>query len=301
MRTSHFPYYDQQPDHESRIHPNRVTYAQDSQARNPNAHGFSESSARGRIMAYSTSNVHYLETPNVDNQQGNQPAPNPPPQTNVDINASATLSLLSYAGANGLQVYQTDDDLNVVPNWIRQLQISTDHTHTSSNLDKEYIEQRSNSRIDAIEAVRRGWSSEPLQNTNGVDASMGGGRKHISMPPLLTPSQPWPPNRLHSPKQNVATDVLWLPTQQSLNRSSYILNQSSREQKPAVHGAQSDMYTSGHSTYSRPSIAPNSTAAVYHGRSLSAGHSAVKRGSRGWLAFHASRLDLGDINGWDEG
>lgn len=208
-----------------------------------------------------------------------------------------------YDGADGLQVYVPLDGSEVLCDLVHQLQVSPFDAQNASSSHKTATEQNSEGYFEPAEAIRLGRVLAMPQRINGADNPADAVHK-IAPGHSLPFSSYLPPFDFERPTSLVLSSVNGDSSEfQSLDDSKDSAGPHLEDKKPPTIRAHSDTYTPRYPTRNRPELKQSGRihAPSGGGRSLSAGQRGARRGSRSWLAFHSSRSDLRQGDGWGEG
>ena len=227
--------------------------------------------------------------------------------TNDDV-APSTRPRNIYDGADGLQVYVPLDGSEVPRDLVYPLQISPFDAQNATSSSTTSIDRRNDGHVDPAEATRLGWAFTMPQKVNGVDNPTDTVPKATPEPSLPFSSY-FPPfdfessSRLSSSRLSSSPVTGQSSALRSLDDSEDGAGSSRKDKKPPIDRAHSDTYTPRHPVRSRPELSQSDRghATLGGARSLSAGQRGARRGSRSWLAFHSSRSDLRQGDGWGEG
>ncbi|KAM0799928.1 hypothetical protein BDR22DRAFT_973332 [Usnea florida] len=206
-------------------------------------------------------------------------------------------------GADGLQVYVPLDGSETLRDLIHQLQVSPFESQDVTASRTTAIEQRSEGFFEPAGAFRPGRAPALPQEING--AGNPADTEHKMTPgPSLPFSNIFAPFDFERPISLTPLTVIGESSElRSLDNSEDGAGPSPGDKKPPVGRAHSDTYTSEYPLQSRPGLSQSGRvhAATGGGTSPSSGQRGARRGSRSWLAFHSSRPDLRQGDGWGEG
>ena len=211
-------------------------------------------------------------------------------------------SSISYEGADGLQVQESQDENTSVPHWwsdwIQQLSILDSPCQTAEIPKSDPIKNirsldTGGARLDSAKSA-----PDATQSFSGIEVSTAYRKLTGSTSPSTSSSSPYSYRPFHDDNGYVHQ-----PLSRHVRRASEEeTRRAPRNYEPPKYKAYSQTQIPTISAHTRPSIIPGGDAALIQGgRSLSDGASSTRRGTWGWLAAPGSESHWGGKEGWGEG
>ena len=199
-----------------------------------------------------------------------------------------------YDGADGLQVYVPLDGSESLCDLVNRLPFDAQDVTSSQTTA---IEQRSEECFERAEAFRPRRAPAMPQKINGADNPADTEHK-ITPGPSLPFSSYFAPFDFETPTSLVPLSVTGESSElRFLDGSEDGAGSSPGDKKPPIDRKHSDTYTLKYPVRSRPGLSQSGRVDA----AVRGGQRGVRRGSRSWLAFHSSRSDLRQGDGWGEG
>lgn len=299
------------------------SYSPTSATVSPQTHGVSSGSYNEKYFSRSRKSLLSCESPDLvtdsldltypvfhDQLEDNYDPPSALPEDTTDGRNNDILSSTKpwniddgANGANGLQVYVPLDGSEVLSDLVHLAQKSPFGAQTATSSQAIAIERQSDGHVDPDEAIRLKWAFTMPHKINGLD-NLADTVHRVTPGPSLTFSSYLPPFDFERPiGLNPSPATGQSSELRSFDDSKDGAEPSLENKKPPIDRAHSDTYTPRYPGHSRQELSQSDRVhgASGGGRSLSAGQRGARRGSRSWLAFHSSRSDLRQGDGWGEG